>query len=140
MELSWRMQIASGARIVFRPDAVIRHRHRRTLRALWRHGRQHGRGVAFMKSVYPDRYRIRPGEQVGRVGAIGREALRALTGSGAHARDASGRNAAAGSREPRRDRFLAPIFLTIWYGGMAAGYLMGPAWSGEHGANPRRSR
>ena len=71
MELSWRMQIVAGVRLLFRPEAVVLHRHRRTWRALWRHGRQHGRGVAFMKSVYPDRYAIRLGEQLGRIGAIG---------------------------------------------------------------------
>jgi len=138
MELAWRMQIASGAGVVFRPDAVIRHRHRRTWRALWRHGRQHGRGVAFMKSVYPDRYRIRPGEQLGRIVGIARAPFADSSGSAdREMREGSPGNLAALTPGAlARERLYAPAFLTVWYGGMAVGYLMGPAWS-EARSKPR---
>ena len=96
MELSWRMQIELGRRILFRPEAVVLHRHRRTAGALWRQAVQHGRGVAFMKRTYPKVYRISGKEQVGRVGQL-----------------VSGTDS---------------LFLALWYAGMLAGYLRGPAW------------
>lgn len=114
MDLSWRLQIEGGATLLFRPEARIFHRHRRTFGALWRQGVQHGRGVAFMKATYPDRYHIRAGEQVGRLFGLARAA------GGAIFPDRGG---------PLRDRLLAPVFLTFWYGGLLAGYLRGPAWT-----------
>lgn len=130
MELSWRMQIAAGARILFRPDAVVRHRHRRTWRALWRHGRQHGQGVAFMRKVFPDRYQIRIGEQLGRLAEIGRAAFTSPSAAG-------GAGSLHSPPTLPRDRLCAPLFLAVWYGGMAAGYIRGPAWSEKRPA--RRS-
>ena len=67
MELSWRMQLTLKRRLLFRPEAVVLHRHRRTVGALWRQAVQHGRGVAFMKRTYPDVYRFSGKEQVERV-------------------------------------------------------------------------
>ncbi len=96
MELSWRMQIELGRRILFRPEAVVLHRHRRTAGALWRQAVQHGRGVAFMKRTHPKVYRISGKEQMGRVGQM-----------------VSGTDS---------------LFLALWYAGMLAGYLRGPAW------------
>jgi glycosyltransferase involved in cell wall biosynthesis len=109
MELSWRMQIEQNARLDFRPGAVVLHRHRRTVGALWRQAVQHGRGVAFMKRTYPDVYRISPSEQLRRVGGIAGAAGSAATGGGS-------------------DAWLAPGFLALWYAGMLAGYVRGPAW------------
>jgi glycosyltransferase involved in cell wall biosynthesis len=100
MDLSWRMQLELKRRLLFRPEAVVLHRHRRTWRQLWRHGRQHGRGVAFMKKNYPEVYRIDPGEQLGRIAGLVRAAAAAI--------DGRQKNGFA------RDR---------------AGYLMGPAHS-----------
>lgn len=111
MELSWRLQLTGGSRLLFRPEAEILHRHRRSFGDLWRQGMQHGQGVAFMKEAYPAQYRIEPGEQVSRLAGLARAAAGALlprTG-------------------PGRDRLWAPIFLAVWYGGMLAGYLRGPA-------------
>lgn len=105
MELSWRMQLSLGVELVFRPEAAILHRHRRTWRALWRQGVQHGRGIAFMKRAYPDRYAIDPGEQAGRLAGI----LRALAEHGVP----------------------GALFQIVWLAGMTAGYLRGPAWSRE---------
>lgn len=110
MEMSWRMQIELGVRLEFRPEAAVLHRHRRSWGALWRQGVQHGRGVAFMRRTYPDRYEIRLGEQVRRIAGLAGAAGRAAAGPGA-------------------DRWAAPIFLALWYGGMLAGLLRGPAWS-----------
>lgn len=108
MELSWRMQLEATARLHFRPDAVVLHRHRRTVGALWRQAIQHGRGVAFMKRTFPGLYEISALEQVRRIGGIAGATATAVIGG--------------------TDRFLAPAFLTLWYGGMLAGYLRGPAW------------
>jgi cellulose synthase/poly-beta-1,6-N-acetylglucosamine synthase-like glycosyltransferase len=115
MDLSWRLQLEGGTTLLFRPEARIFHRHRRTLGALWRQGVQHGQGVAFMKATYPDRYRIDAGEQVGRLLGVARAAAGAVVPA----------------RGPARDRFVAPVFLTVWYGGLLAGYLRGPAWTRE---------
>jgi hypothetical protein len=112
MELSWRMQLDLERRLLFRPEAVILHRHRRTWRQLWRHGRQHGRGVAFMKRTHPELYRIDPREQLGRIAGIFRAAGAAVGGTR--------------GRGLGRDRWCAPLFLTTWYLGMGVGYLMGP--------------
>jgi glycosyltransferase involved in cell wall biosynthesis len=117
MDLSWRLQLEGGSRLLFRPEAEILHRHRRGFGALWRQGLQHGQGVAFMKATYPQQYRIHPGEQVSRLAGMARAAGSALV-------PAPG---------PGRDRLLAPIFLAVWYGGMLVGYLRGPAWT-----RPRR--
>ncbi len=114
MDLSWRLQIDGGTTLLFRPEAKIFHRHRRTFGALWRQGVQHGRGVAFMKATYPDRYHIRAGEQVGRLFGVARAAGDAIFP------DRHG---------PLQDRLLAPVFLAFWYGGLLAGYLRGPAWT-----------
>lgn len=108
MEISWRMQLRERAEILFRPDARVRHRHRRTWRALWRQGVQHGRGVAFMKRTYPEHYAISPREQLSRLAGI----AGAARGGGGH--------------DP--DRRFAPLFLSLWYGGLLAGYLLGPAY------------
>jgi GT2 family glycosyltransferase len=169
MELSWRLQIEAGRTILFRPQAVIRHRHRRTWGALWRQGVQHGRGTAFMKRTYPDHYRISPGEQVQRLAGLGQAVLAAIFG-GTRSSAASGSGDRAGSRagagssarvetiagardtaplassgggddiaaDAHRqtaagDRLRAPLFLTLWYGGLLAGYLMGPARSSGTG-------
>lgn len=109
MEISWRMQLTCGAAIDFRPDAIVRHRHRRTWKALWRHGVQHGRGVAYMKRTYPDHYAVSPREQLARLAGI----AGALRG---------------GKGPPDPDRWYGPLFLSLWYGGMLAGYLLGPAY------------
>jgi len=111
MELAWRLQLVGGWEILFRPEAVVRHRHRRTWGALWRQGVQHGRGVAFMKRTYPQHYRILPAEQIRRLAGL----------AGAIGRSASG--------ERGSDAGWAPLFLALWYGGLLAGYLMGPAAS-----------
>jgi len=113
MDLSWRLQLEGGATLLFRPQARIFHRHRRTFPALWRQGVQHGRGVAFMKETYPDRYHIRAGEQVARLFGLARAAGGAIFPD----------------RGPLGDRLLAPVFLACWYGGLLAGYLRGPAWT-----------
>jgi glycosyltransferase involved in cell wall biosynthesis len=110
MELSWRMQLEAGASILFRPDAIVLHRHRRTLMALWAQAVQHGRGTAFMKRAYPEVYLIHPGEQVRRLFGIAAASGQAVTGG-----------------EP--DRWRVPGYLAVWYAGLLWGYLLGPAWT-----------
>jgi hypothetical protein len=99
------MQLDLGVELAFRPEAEMLHRHRRTWGALWRHGVQHGRGVAFMKRTYPDRYAIDAGEQAGRLGGIARALV--------------------------REGMSGALFQVVWFAGMTAGYLRGPAWSRE---------
>jgi len=140
MELSWRLQLAGGHTILFRPEAVIRHRHRRTWGALWRQGVQHGRGTAFMKATYPDHYRISFREQVRRLAGLGQVGMEALglkkLASGPSRTEIVTDAPHAGLPDVGRehavpgDRLRAPLFLTLWYGGLLAGYLMGPARSG----------
>lgn len=113
MELSWRMHLETGSQLAYRRSAVVRHRHRRTYAELYRQGVQHGRGVAYMKRRFPDRYAIGVGEQFGRLGELLRSGGRALAGGGP-------------GRE-RSDRFHAPLFLATWYFGLGIGYLQGPA-------------
>jgi cellulose synthase/poly-beta-1,6-N-acetylglucosamine synthase-like glycosyltransferase len=124
MELSWRMQLAAGAGILFRPEAVIHHRHRRTWGELWRQACQHGRGVAFLKKAYPDHYRIRAGEQIGRIGGLFLALWQAIMPM---PRRSGPQRAEA--RSPNPERLRAPLFLSIWYAGLLAGYLLGPARS-----------
>lgn len=119
MELSWRMQIERGAKLLFRPDAIVLHRHRRSWGALWRQAVQHGRGVAFMRRTYPSHYRFSATEQVERLATLARSAARTAN---------AGRS---------RDRLYEPLWLGIWYAGLAAGYLLGPAWTAPPRA-PRR--
>jgi glycosyltransferase involved in cell wall biosynthesis len=113
MEFSWRIQTDLGLRLAFRPDAVVLHRHRRTAKALWRQAVQHGRGVAFMKRLYPAIYHVSFGEQVRRLFGIGAATARIATPGG------------------DSDRWRTPGYLALWYGGMAWGYVKGPAWVGE---------
>ena len=103
MDLSWRLQIERAATLSFRPDAVVLHRHRRSVSELWRQAVQHGQGVAFMRRAHPEIYRIDGPEQVRRLGEVG---------------------ASVGGGEDWR----TPGYLALWYGGMAWGYLKGPAW------------
>lgn len=110
MELSWRMQIEASARVLFRPEAVVLHRHRRTVGGLWRQGLQHGRGVAFMREAHPSQYTISWREQLRRLGGIAAAPV-ASPGSVA-------------------DRLASPFLLAVWYGGMAAGYAVGPSRAG----------
>jgi GT2 family glycosyltransferase len=117
MEFSWRMQLELEAELAYRPRAVVKHRHRRTFRDLYRHGVQHGRGVAYMKRRFPGRYTIGIGEQFGRLGELLRSGGRALAGKG--------------PAERRSDRFHAPLFLMTWYLGLGVGFLRGPALAGE---------
>jgi len=111
MDFCWRMQLESDWQLRYEPRAVVRHHHRRTWKALVKQGIAHGRGVAFMKRTYPALYRFRGGEQAGRAAGL----LRSLAAIPFPA------------AMPFRDRIAEPLFLAAWYGGMAAGYVMGPA-------------
>jgi len=116
MDLCWRMQIELGAALGYEPAAIVRHGHRRSWGGLWRQAVAHGRGVAWMKQAYPEIYRFSAGEQMGRMGGILRTIASApLPGTG----------------RPARDRAAEPLFLSLWYAGMTAGFLMGPAFSRE---------
>jgi glycosyltransferase involved in cell wall biosynthesis len=135
MELAWRMQLEASAGILFRPEAVIRHRHRRTWGELWRQACQHGQGVAFLKEAYPDHYRIHPGEQARRIGGLVAAGGRAITGQGARNKSEPKGQGAQGARpadtkaKHDQDRFREPLFLAIWYAGLLTGYVKGPARS-----------
>jgi len=104
------MQRDGAARLLFRPEAVVLHRHRRTAGALWRQAVQHGRGVAFMRHAHPGLYRIDPREQLERLAGIGASAARV-----------------ASRRDP--DAWRTPFHLGVWYSGMLWGLMRGPAWT-----------
>lgn len=125
MELSWRMQIERGVSLLYRPQARIRHRHRRTWAAFWRQAVQHGRGVAFMRRTYPQYYRFSAGEQVGRLMALVRSVARAPF------------SVRPDKARGGTDLLWEPIWLALWYGGLVAGFLRGPAWT--RGVRPRSS-
>jgi glycosyltransferase involved in cell wall biosynthesis len=143
MALAWRMQLETSAGILFRPEAVIHHRHRRTWGELWRQACQHGQGVAFLKETYPDHYRIHMGEQVRRIGGLVAAGGRAITGGGARdERGTKGRETPVGqptdsAGRGRQDRFREPAFLAVWYAGLLTGYLKGPARSRRMGSRER---
>ena len=136
MELAWRMQLEASAGILFRPEAVIRHRHRRTWGELWRQACQHGQGVAFLKEAFPDHYRIHPGEQARRLRDLVAAGGRALTGGRATSEGKgedkeTGKESRPANTEAKHDpdRFREPMFLAVWYAGLLIGYLQGPARS-----------
>ena len=111
MDLCWRLQLCTRWTLRYEPRAIVRHHHRRSWRALVRQGVAHGRGVAWMRRSFPDVYRFDGAEQAGRVAQLVK-AVAAIPLPG---------------EAPVRDRLAEPFFLAAWYGGMAAGYLMGPA-------------
>jgi cellulose synthase/poly-beta-1,6-N-acetylglucosamine synthase-like glycosyltransferase len=124
MDLCWRMQLELELELKYEPDAIVRHQHRRTWRALLRQGVAHGRGVAWMKRSYPEIYRFSGGEQAGRLAGMLASVARIPLRTG----------------RPLRERLAEPLFLATWYGGMTAGWLMGPALTRQPDAPHQRVR
>lgn len=52
-DVSWRLQQRLGRRLVFAPDAVVRHKHRDTFNGFWRQHRLYGYGTAMLYARYP---------------------------------------------------------------------------------------
>lgn len=66
VDLSWRVQIAGGARIGYADRAVIYHHHRSTMKALTRQYRQYGFGEILVDTLYREApgYPRTPGYQM----------------------------------------------------------------------------
>lgn len=55
VELSWRLQLETGARLGWAPDAVVHHHHRSTWAGLARQYRQYGFGEVLLDTMYGHR-------------------------------------------------------------------------------------
>jgi GT2 family glycosyltransferase len=52
VDLSWRVQLQTGTRLVYQRDAIIYHHHRSTLKGLARQYRQYGFGEILLDTLY----------------------------------------------------------------------------------------
>lgn len=104
MDFCWRVQIESGLSVGYRPEAVVRHQHRTTYKALWRQALRHGWGSQYMHSRYPDHYNMSTDENSGRIAGLLREVFIGTPGP---------------------DRWHRPAFLFTWYAGLTLGYFGG---------------
>jgi cellulose synthase/poly-beta-1,6-N-acetylglucosamine synthase-like glycosyltransferase len=59
-DLSWRMQIETGFRLVLAPGAVVRHRQDMSLKALFRQKRRHAHGGVLLYTKYRSRWKVPP--------------------------------------------------------------------------------
>ena len=69
IDLSWRMQLETGARVAYAPEAIVYHMHRSTLSGMARQFRRYGYGEIFLDAMYhkqPD-YQRTPGRQYRRM-------------------------------------------------------------------------
>jgi len=72
---------------------------------------------------------VRWGEQAGRLGQVARAILASVVGGAPEPETPAGESPDRDRPARNRDRFHAPLFLLVWYGGMLVGYFMGPARS-----------
>jgi glycosyltransferase involved in cell wall biosynthesis len=70
IDLAWRLQLVTGNKVVYAPQAVIYHVHRSTLKSMARQFRRHGFGEIFLDAMYKDQpgYKRSPRRQVARMG------------------------------------------------------------------------
>jgi glycosyltransferase involved in cell wall biosynthesis len=87
-DLCWRA-VAAGWALEPRPRAVVVHRNRSTLRALWGQRFRHGRGAAWLEGRFPGRL------VGGGLPATAGRALRSAAAAGLRPRDARAREQAA---------------------------------------------
>ncbi len=119
MDFCWRVQIELGLSVGYRPDAIIRHQHRTTYKALWRQALRHGWGAQYMHRSYPDHYAMSTGENSGRIAGLLRELFIGTPGP---------------------DRWHRPAFLFIWYAGMTLGYFGGRlGWNSSFRYQPEQT-
>ena len=52
VDLAWRLQLQTGARLHYTPEAIVYHRHRATLSGLARQYRQYGFGEVLLDTMY----------------------------------------------------------------------------------------
>lgn len=52
VDLSWRMQLETGARVAYAPEAIVYHMHRSTLSGMARQFHRHGFGEVFLDAMY----------------------------------------------------------------------------------------
>jgi cellulose synthase/poly-beta-1,6-N-acetylglucosamine synthase-like glycosyltransferase len=58
IEMSWRMQDKLGLKIAFVEDAVIFHKHRKTIYGLYRQYYRYGIAHIFLWRIFPDNYQL----------------------------------------------------------------------------------
>lgn len=65
IDLSWRMQLETGARVAYAPEAIVFHKHRSTLSAMARQFRRDGFCQIFLDTMYYKKpgYERTPGRQ-----------------------------------------------------------------------------
>jgi glycosyltransferase involved in cell wall biosynthesis len=57
VDLAWRMQEQTPYRIAYRPAAIVAHRNRSTVPAMWRQQQLYGEGIAALERRHPTFYR-----------------------------------------------------------------------------------
>jgi GT2 family glycosyltransferase len=60
VDFAWRMQLHLGRKLVYAPDAVVEHRHRTTMRGLWRQWVRYGWGSVQLAERYPEAAALLP--------------------------------------------------------------------------------
>ncbi len=53
VDLAWRMQERTAYRIGYRPDALVAHRNRSSVGAMWRQSQLYGEGIAALEPLHP---------------------------------------------------------------------------------------
>jgi len=54
VDLTWRMLKRGRFRIVYEPEAIVRHKHRTSIRGLYRQNRRYGESITDLLKLYPD--------------------------------------------------------------------------------------
>jgi cellulose synthase/poly-beta-1,6-N-acetylglucosamine synthase-like glycosyltransferase len=103
VDLAWRLQLETGARVVYAPTAVIYHTHRSTLKSMARQFRRHGFGEILLDAMYKDHagYQRTPRRQLRR---IGKQILAMLT----YVRSIAYRSVVRLIRDSDREYVLSP--------------------------------
>ena len=53
VDLAWRMQERTDYRFAYRPDALVWHRNRTSIAAMWRQSELYGEGIAAIEPLHP---------------------------------------------------------------------------------------
>ncbi|MBC8262932.1 MAG: glycosyltransferase [Anaerolineales bacterium] len=71
VDLAWRVQLRTGAKVVYAAQAIVHHKHRATLKGLFKQFRRHGFGEILLDAMYKDHpgYQRTPARQLKRIGS-----------------------------------------------------------------------
>jgi glycosyltransferase involved in cell wall biosynthesis len=65
VDFSWRLQQQTGCRIHYVPDAVVRHRHRASVKTLYQQYRKYGSGAYDLQKLHPEAFpSVSPAERL----------------------------------------------------------------------------